>query len=246
MFRLWILPVLGLIAVLGIACSDEGEDVSGDTATSSASSKTGSPSDTTAPSATNPPEGTLWRWVNVTLIIPDDSDVVVSTDGYFLDDNSPPGLGVRLDRDTSPGDDKASAVIIDAKTGETISSQVLDEDRAAIDLILATLSVGPIDRSTAPWPYNGDAPIENVRERVPFAYVVPAADSGFHVDEGISDGPGGGQFIAINNGISSGGVVLDTGSNELVRHLEHVQSEDMQAVERWMDTVRLCTDEMSC
>jgi hypothetical protein len=51
MFRLWILPVLGLIAVLAVACSDENEDVQSPSPTVTSVSL--SPA-STSPSATTP------------------------------------------------------------------------------------------------------------------------------------------------------------------------------------------------
>jgi hypothetical protein len=98
MLRLWILPVLVLIAVLGFACGDSGDDLSASPTTSSshpsASLSTSAPIDTKTPAATasSPTASSGWN----TYKDPDGRFTINFPSGWFLEDGGlskvrPPG-----------------------------------------------------------------------------------------------------------------------------------------------------------
>ena len=193
-----------------------------------------------------PVKGQLWRWMNVTVVIPEGSDVYV-TEESVPPDIMPPdgGSGLRLNRDTNPNDTTWSAVLIDAATGTMLREEVLPEDRAAIDQVLGTLKVVPLDRATAPWPYNGDPPRALSRETAgDMSFIRPTPDTGLRVYGGIED-PGGGEFIGITNGRSAATVTIDA-TAKLVASTTSVLQEDEIVFERWLAAVKLCGRGVEC
>jgi hypothetical protein len=252
MLRLWILPVLGLIATLGIACGDEGEDLPSPAPTVAPTSGTfltstpAASSQTKGPTPTASASETLWRWVNVSVLIPADSDVYVGTDQLFAEQKPPSGgPAVRLVRDTSPGDDKLSVVVIDAETGTTVTDEVLDEDRDAIDRILETLYVGELDSSTAAWPYSGSISPDAPRETSGgMSFLRPDPSTGLQVYGGVGDPFG--AFIGLTNGRSTVVINVDPATGQLEVEYPRISDNDRPAFERWVGTINVCENEVKC
>jgi hypothetical protein len=235
-----VAALLGLSAVF--ACGDGEEEVA--PAPTEPPSVTPGPVLTVAP--TPVPEGTLWRWVNVTLVIPATSDVLVDTDVIPVDAKPPAGgPAVRLTRDTNPGDDIFSTVLIDAETGLVVSDEVRESDRAPIDAILLTKSVGALNRAAAPWPYNDTISSGPVREVVPpFGFVRPVLATGLRVYGGITDPCC--EFIGMTNGRSTVTVSLEPNNSQFNADYSHVSAEDLEAMTTWVATITHCRTETEC
>ena len=192
-----------------------------------------------------PVKGQLWRWVNVTVVIPEGSDVYANEE-HVPTDIKPPdgGSGLRIIRDTNPSDNSSSSVLIDAETGAILQRDVQPADRAAIDEVLASLNVAPLDRATAAWPYNGDAPLDLPREQFAnFSFIRLPHDTGLDVYSAIND-PGG-AGIGIKNGRSVATVYLDD-AGKLATDTSAVLPQDMAVFQRWLATVKLCGAEVRC
>jgi hypothetical protein len=230
-----VLPVVTAVVLLVTACSDDPEeDVVGDTGTT--------PSASTSPQPETPgPEGTVWRWANVTVTIPDGSGISVSPGTAAL-----AGLpGTLILTKINPDDpERYSFVSIDAITGDMVERSVLAEDEALIDSVLATVSLGPLDPETAGWPYQQEpAPDMPRLSEASVSYVHPSPDSGMYVGFGLGD-PGG-PFLDIRNERSAAFVRIGSdGSLEFDTTM--VIEEDLPVFERWLAEVRRCGVEMEC
>ncbi len=246
-----LLPLLALLAIGcsaagGVYLATRGETVeevprpAADLQTTSAATPT--------PAAEQPPaKGQLWRWVNVTVAVPQGSDVYVVQTSYPPEVNPPDGGPVlTLARDTNPSDEFSSSLLIDAEDGTILRDNVLKEDRAAIDEVLGTLMVAPLDRATAAWPYKDEAPPDLPRERVGnISYIRPAPESGILVYGTLND-PGGTCGVSVTNGRSGVGVYVDEATRTLVTHTERLLPEDKPVFERYLATVKLSTSEAAC
>ncbi len=206
----------------------------------------------TAPPAT-PPAGQLWRWVNVTVVIPEGSDVFVSEEGVPPSIKPPNGgTALRIMRvryvyqpETLTEAELVSSVLIDAENGAILREEVLAEDRPAIDQVLQTLTVGPLNPATAPWPYNGEPPSDLARESFGnISFIRPSPDSGLYVYTAIGD-PGGGAGIGAKNGRSVALAYVDS-AGRLVTDTTHVLPEDVAVFDGWLTTVKLCGSEVQC
>jgi hypothetical protein len=238
MFRpVWAFAGAGLLGTVGIAgavivaSSGDEEEIVHQVETAAASPLTPGPG------------VRLFRWGGISLLIPDTADLLV------LQESTPTGsLGVRITRDTVPGDDIVSTTLIDAENGTIVSSAILEEDRFFIDAILATLTVSELDTATASWPYNASAPPDSerqVKEWAPkFSFLPPGLDTGFHVYQGIGD-PGG-EFIGMTNGRSTVVVSDDLSSGQLLVEYHVDLEEDRAPLERWVAEVKMCGSEIEC
>ncbi len=99
------------------------------------------------------------RWGNVTVQVTEQSGVS-AVQGFAPAEIKPPDGGQVLI--LVKGE---SRLAIDADTGQVVQDTVADADRAAIDAVLATLTVKEIDEKTAPWPYSSTLP-STPRERL--------------------------------------------------------------------------------
>jgi hypothetical protein len=243
--------ILGALLLLVVACSDSTEEEQTTassigptvTATTPTSSKTfvATPISTQInPARTPGPGETLWRWANVTVIIPDDSGIVASPGTEALAGLKAPFILSKLNADDSLS---SSFVSIDADNGAVIERKVLDSDRAAIEDVLATLTVEQFDAKQAGWPYL-EQPTTDLgrRTEADVSYVPPSPDSGLYVGLGMGD-PGG-PFIDIRNGRSVAFVLIGDASLEFDTSL--VLKDDLAAFQRWLGEVKRCGVEAEC
>ena len=163
-----------------------------------------------------PVKGQLWRWMNVTVVVPEGSIVTVGR-GTVPTEVRPEG-GAGMDLTIPHGGDPASAssIGIDAVTGEIVFDWVKEEDRPAIEEVLRTLAVSPFDSGVKVWPYQEELPA-TAQRRVEggMSYVVPDPASGVRFGGGVGD-PGG-WFIEISNGRSTVLITRDTQTG-ILRH----------------------------
>lgn len=197
------------------------------------------PSVTPAIILTPGPGVMLWRWTNVLIAIPEDDAV------YALAESTPSGgHGIRVVRDRRVAGELSHA-LIDAETGAIILSEILDEDRAIMEAILATIKVSPLDPATAPWPYDGLSPSADQRDfAAGFSFLSPAPETGWHPYSGIGDPCC--EFIGMTNGRSTVVVSLHPRTGELVVDFPWISEEDRPAIERWLESVQVCGTEAGC
>ena len=178
--------------------------------------------------------GQLWRWGNVTVVIPEGSDVYVVRDIAPPQANPPDGgqvLGLVRGN---------SGVDIDADDGRAIAQQIAPVDQAAIAAVTATLRVGDpfAVGECAPWPY-GVVPSSRpkIHEGV-ISYWEPDPAAGIALWSAIGDfGPGPKHWIEITNLRSSRAVDLDSGN--IVPSFERIAPEDAEAFERWTQAIEV-------
>lgn len=240
--------VLGaLLMFVAAGCDDDPEEAvpaetSASTATQASPSVAPFASESSsATAAASPGTGeTLWRWGNVTIVIPNDSGIIVNPGGDAL-----AGLRAPLALSKLSSDDSfnSSLVWIDPDDGRVIEEDVLTQDRAAFDSVLATITVSPLDVKTAGWPYK-EQPTTDLTRRSEGAlsYISPSPDSGLYVAMGVSD-PGG-PFIKIFNQQSAAFALLQDDS--LVFDTSLVVEADMPVFKLWLAEVKPCDAEIEC
>jgi hypothetical protein len=207
-------------------------------------------SETASAAAQFPPAAsgaTLWRWVNVTLVVPDNGRFEVERDSDPPEARPPDGGPVLKLYKTSgdgPSAIPTSWILLDARTGAVIRQNVGEADRAEIDAVLGTLSVAPLDVSTARWPYSTELPTNVTRETFGggMSFIRPAPDTGMLVGGSIGD-PGG-PGLSISNGISGLGVGIDPATGTLILDTQFLQPEHAPVFMRWADSVKLCGSEI--
>lgn len=240
MSRLWILPVLGLIAVLGIACGDEGEDVPAATMTlapteeTSASTLTAAPSATPAPSAPPDEKTTLWRWVNVTIVVPQTGFSVLRSFSNVVRPGGAPTIEIfRTDTSGVPID---SGIFIDATTGEILLDRAAAAHKADFETLAATISVSePVN---LPWPYAEEEPAGPRFSEGKISYLEPPPAAGLIVTGGAGiSSAGGSTFLVIENTRSHRFIDPDTGNVQTYN--EQVAPEDAAAFDRWTGSIKL-------
>jgi len=175
------------------------------------------------------------RWVNVTLAVPEDSGLTAVQD-FWGPDSTPPAIFIRS---LENGD---SVIVIDAETGKVIEDLVQPKDRAAVDQLLQSLTVSPLDRSTAAWPYSGEPP-KVPRERfVNITYIAPDPASGLQVSlqvgDRVADGspPEPSYGLGLQNGRSILSINAYTG--ETFPETTSILPEDKEAFDRFLSTVQ--------
>lgn len=242
-----ILGVLLLFAADG--CDDEPEEaVPADTGTPSASqaspSTSPSASDASSSATVAPSPGpgeTLWRWANVTVVVPNDSGIFVGPD--FAAQGVDQIVPLRIEKLDSQDTLVSSLVLIDAKTGDVVERSVLAEHEAEMDEVLGTVTVSEFDVNIAGWPYRDTLPTDVVRQtEAPFSFLRPSPESGLYVGFGVAD-PGG-PFIDIRNERSVAGALIRDGS--LQPETSFVVEADLPVFERWLAEVKLCGVEVEC
>jgi hypothetical protein len=175
-----------------------------------------------------PPAGKiLWRWGDITLHIPPDNVVRVYGDAakpfvYVFEDSS--GLG---------------ETYLDAKTGTIVRRAA---ELPAVDAVLATISVCPFDRATAPWPYNGDPPVLPPKTLGKIRYLEPDPASGIQVLSSFScpqvmEGGHGGcsDFLNVHSARSEMWIDAETGEPWSLM----VAEEDRDAFERYLASIQI-------
>jgi hypothetical protein len=168
----------------------------------------------------------LIRWVDITVELPEDSGLIVTRD-FWGERPRTPAIIIR------PLDRVENGVVVGAETGAILHDRVQPEDRAAIDAVLKTVKVSPLDHSTAPWPYSGGPPNVAREEIGNISYIPPDLAAGIRITSGWGD-PGG-QFIEINNGRSVFGINPVTG--EVYEEPGRILPEDREALDRFLSAV---------
>jgi hypothetical protein len=196
---------------------------------------------TTTPTSRTPGAGeTLYRWVNLEILIPDDSGINAGPGGNLYPDSPPRFVIGKVD----PEDSRiVSSVVLDSETGNIVEEEVLDQHREDIDRVLTTLRVVPFDLTMAPWPYNGEPTLELARRTEGgLTYIQPSPASGLYMGFGVAD-PGG-SFIDIRNERSMAfiqfrhdGPVYDT---------SQVHEEDKAVFDRWFASIKQCGEDPAC
>lgn len=158
---------LAAAAVVSVACGEDEEATPSEPTPGQSAVRTVSPSaqpteteiatPSPLPTVTEDPVagGRIWRWWNVTLTIRDGSGFGFGASTLPAADN-PPNGGPAVELTLKTGGD-GSNLWLDAETGEMLDDNVLNRDRAAFDVVLATISVGPLDDAALSlWPYSED------------------------------------------------------------------------------------------
>jgi hypothetical protein len=202
---------------------------------------------TVAPVSSTPTGSTLWRWVNVTLNVPDDGRFFVIQTSDPAEARPPRGGSVlRLHKVSSEGLSypPSSWVHIDAETGSVIGQEIRGDDQAEIQAVLDTLTVSPLDLSTAE-PYAPELPPDLPREtKGGMSFVRPAIDTCLLVGGNIGD-PGG-PGLSISNAISGLAVAIDRATGELIVDTQFLLPEYEAVFMRWVDSIKICGSEIQC
>lgn len=215
---------------------------SGDIATTAGS--TASPTTDVEPAPRTPGlSETLWRWGNVTLLTTPDSGVLpVPT--HLGPNEMPPDGGPAFELIRRIDGENTSNAFVDAETGAMVAENVRPEDRVAMDSVLRTLTVGSLDRESAPWPFNGEPGQNLPREQGRISYLHPLPAAGLYAYTGLAD-PGG-AFVSLRNERSTAFVRIDATTGTVTIDTSAVKQEDILVFDRWLATVRRCASDEEC
>jgi hypothetical protein len=170
----------------------------------------------------------------VTVLIPDGSGIVAGPDtGGRL--SSSGTVAFQIIKQDLADPSVSSYALLDAQNGSALSEEVRPEHRAAMDSVLSTVRVVPMDKATMPWPYDVDSASAPQREFMGFSLVEPSPVTGLYVSGGLAD-PGG-MFVSLTNGLSTAFVNVDQVTGKLQKDTSAVGVEDFPAFERWLATV---------
>ncbi len=170
------------------------------------------------------------RWVNVTIAVPERSGFA-AVQGFWGPESDPPAIFIRSLENGS------SVIVIDAETGKVIVDHIEPEDRTAVDEVLQTVSVSPLDRSTAPWPYGSQSPSVPREKWGNITFIQPDPASGIGVTLAVGDGPeGSGHAIQVSNGRST--LSIDADSGLAIDATSSVLPEDKEAFDRFLSTIQ--------
>ena len=183
------------------------------------------------PNPPAPPGTKLWRWGDVTVLIPEDGAVrAVGTD---VGQERRPALEISADG--------WGRTVIDASTAAIISQDPKGDRAPQIDSVVATLSVCRFDVSSAPWPYNGD-PADGPRMTIGYvSYLEPDPATGMQVLAGMahSDGTSGSQnvsYLEVTTGRSS--MYIGAESGEVMGPAD-IAHDDEVAFQRFLESLRV-------
>jgi hypothetical protein len=169
------------------------------------------------------------RWVNVTVSLPEDSGLsVVQT--FWGPRTHPPVILIRSQ------DRPESVLVIHAETGTVVKDSIMPEDRTAADELLKTVTMSPLDPSTAPWPYSGEPPGVRRETRGNITYIRPDPASGIRVvpELGIGvDGPS--STLNVHNGRSAFWIDVMTG--KATYELATLNAADKEIFDRFLSAV---------
>jgi hypothetical protein len=248
------LPLRGLVAGLALlslaaalAACQETEETPPPLETKEASatptaSASETPSASVAATATQPartpgPGETLWRWGNVSVIVPDESGIIVRRD---LAHPTNPGDGGPMICLTVAHPDTGlySAMCVDADTGAVLSREVAEVDKTSIDSAIATLRIDVAAADSLPWPYSPVRPEEGKQRQKNVTYWEPDPAAGVTVHLVVSDFVGGtGEFLVLQNVRSKR--VVDAASGKVVITNDRIAPEDAVAFERWSESIEI-------
>lgn len=209
-------------------------------------------------SLTPGPGVTLWRWMDVTLVLPEGAGVGASPTVFYFDAEGRQSVeAISVGKFDPENPAIFSQVQIDARKGTVLSSKILDQHRSELEVVLASMAVGPLNVSTAPWPYNGDPPADAARESsFGMSFVRPDPATGIIIEPQIGasarggDGPPsecevGEYSISVRNGRSSAHYWLDPVTNVLCKS-ESLNADDAAAFERLFSDIKRCDKEIPC
>lgn len=235
-------------ATLSLACGQE-EDVAQPAITGTAVPTTtpaASPSSlapTSAPAITPGPGVTLYRWVNVTVLIPNGSAIRAGPNFAGARQGQTVGFSII---EVDPDDSRiVSEVLLDAETGAVVEEMILDQHRPDLSRVLATVYTTAFDRAVAPWPYNGEPTPDLVRgNEGGISWIRPSPSTGLYVGWGLAD-PGG-FFVDLRNERSAAFAGADPVTGKFNRDTSAVHPDDLPVFERWLATVKQCGTEIEC
>ncbi len=193
-----------------------------------------SPSPSLAACDPNPPAplGTkLWRWGDLTIIVPD--EIQVQGDLFALD--------VQPNLILFPREVSGAQTHIDARTGAVVRHDPQGDYEPAITAALATISKCPFNAAAAPWPYNGDPPVGPLLTLGHLSYLQPDPSSGMQAQTGGTCGTSTGasgcrDFLAIGSEHSR--LYLDAETGQVIEGAK-IAPEDKQAFDRYLASVEV-------
>jgi len=171
-----------------------------------------------------------WRWGDVTIVTPEGSGVHV---GGILGPQAQPVMAIFSETDTS------ERILIDAFSGQLVSAGPDDdpvfEKQKEIGAALATVSICPIDPSTAPWPYTGPSPNGPRRTLGKISFLRPDPASGVQWTFEIDD-PGG-MFLLLQTARSE--VAIDAETGAVSQETARIHADDKVAFDRYIATIQI-------
>jgi hypothetical protein len=242
-----LLGVAGVAGVVIVASSGGGEEVVQQVETATPAAEGDGP----PPSLTPGPGVTLWRWMNVSVLIPDGSDITFGPQPIYLDaEGTQSRQGVSFGKADPERPDVYSQIVLDAENGTIFSERILDTHRSEMEQVRGTIAVGALDRGTAPWPYNGDPPQDATREAAfGISFIRPDPATGIIVEYVLNSFSGGGSTpadcevladtIGLRNGRSSAFIGLDARTGSLCKDFSEVLPDDAVAFERYSASVHV-------
>lgn len=261
-----LLGTAGFVGALVVASSGGEEEViqQVETATPPVGTPAETPTITPSPAGCDPnpspPPGTkLWRWVNVTVLLPDEPGFLAFPETIPAEVKPPEGgLGLNI-RAFDPSNNTIwSSVVIDAQDGSMLREEVRPEHQAAMQEAKETAAVCPFDPATAQWPYNGE-PQTSAKREVWFGMSIlrpdPATGIIVEISIGSSGGRGevspaeceiAGKSMSVSNGRSTAFVWVDANTESLCKDVSYVKPEDSDAFQRYLSDVMLCGKEIDC
>jgi hypothetical protein len=219
----------GVGAYLAVAGAGSGEE-----ATAAQPAATPTPAaETPTPTPTAEADVQVIRWVNVTVAVPEDSGFAVGQTFHGLESQRPALLIIPLDRPNT-------SVVIDAETAAILKDTVGREDRALVGEILKTVTLSPLDREAAHWPYSGEPPDVPRQREGNITYIPPDPAAGIRITVQIGDGGGAERTsnasIHVTNGRSALGI--NTATGDVYWETAVLAPEDKEVFDRFLSTVQ--------
>jgi len=163
------------------------------------------------------------RWGNVTLTLPADSGLT-AVRSFWGPNSDPPAIFLRSRVNGG------SSLAIDAESVEP-------EDRAAVNQVLQTLTVSPLERDTAPWPYSGEPPNVPRQSWGKITFIPPDSASGISISFGHGDGLGSSSlFLTVSNGRSV--ILINADTGDVYPDTAIITPEDRDGFDRFLSTVQ--------
>jgi hypothetical protein len=181
----------------------------------------------------------LFRWADVIVQLPlDDS---VRAFGSVSNEYSGPTLTIY--HSSSGGD-----TYINATTGAIVEQSYIDDVTGAsvpivrlpnpeVDAVLATVSICPFSRNTAPWPYNGEPPPSPPKTHGKLRYLEPDGTTGIQVlaSEMINDPGGCIDMLSVESAESVAWTDAGTGETWWSR----IAEKDREAFDRYLSSIQI-------
>ena len=183
------------------------------------------------PNRTSAPGAKLWRWGDLTVSIPEGSEVLAA--GGTAQDGE---IVVVLNLTSAP--DKG--LVVSAETGAVLTDQSA-EQRAVIDPVLATVSVCPFDPKVAPWPYTSKVPEGARLTYGKLSYLEPDPATGIEVSGGLAcagstRNSGCHRFLGVRSASSS--MYIDWESGAVIEPAD-IAPEEQEAFDRYLASVQV-------